>query len=48
MSVLLEFSMFPTSDECRDGSSVSKQVIQFVADSLHIHQKLLGGRLIRC
>lgn len=26
LSVLLEFSMFPTSQDCRDGSSVSKQV----------------------
>ncbi|WP_434638290.1 MTH1187 family thiamine-binding protein [Sulfurimonas sp. NW7] len=30
MSVLLEFSMFPTSDNCRDGSSVSKQVAKIV------------------
>ena len=30
MSVLLEFSMFPTSDECRDGSSVSKQVSKII------------------
>lgn len=29
-SVLLEFSMFPTSDDCRDGSSVSKQVSKIV------------------
>lgn len=29
-SVLLEFSMFPTSDECRDGSSVSKQVSKII------------------
>ena len=26
MSVLVEFAMFPTSDDCRDGSSVSKEV----------------------
>jgi uncharacterized protein (TIGR00106 family) len=26
MSVLLEFSMFPTSGDCRDGGSVSKKV----------------------
>ncbi len=26
MSVLLEFAMFPTSDNCREGSSVSKEV----------------------
>ena len=30
LSVLLEFSMFPTSDECREGSSVSKQVSKIV------------------
>ena len=30
MSVLLEFSMFPTSDECREGSSVSKQVSKII------------------
>jgi uncharacterized protein (TIGR00106 family) len=29
-SVLLEFSMFPTSDDCREGSSVSKQVSKIV------------------
>lgn len=29
-SVLLEFSMFPTSDECRYGSSVSKQVAKVI------------------
>ncbi|MBU1658804.1 MTH1187 family thiamine-binding protein [bacterium] len=30
LSVLLEFSMFPTSDECREGASVSKQVSKIV------------------
>jgi len=30
MSVLLEFSMFPTSDECREGSSVSAQVSKVI------------------
>ena len=30
MSVLLEFSMFPTSENCRDGSSVSKQVSKII------------------
>ena len=30
LSVLLEFSMFPTSGDCRDGSSVSKQVSKIV------------------
>ncbi len=29
-SVLLEFSMFPTSGDCRDGSSVSKQVSKII------------------
>ena len=29
-SVLLEFSMFPTSDDCREGSSVSKQVSKII------------------
>ena len=30
MSVLLEMAMFPTSDECRNGSSVSKQVSKVI------------------
>ncbi|WP_458701295.1 MTH1187 family thiamine-binding protein [Sulfurospirillum sp. 1307] len=30
MSVLLEFAMFPTSDNCRDGSSVSKHVSKII------------------
>ncbi len=30
MSVLLEFSMFPTSDECREGASVSKFVSRII------------------
>jgi len=29
-SFLLEFAMFPTSDECREGSSVSKQVAKII------------------
>ena len=29
-SVLLEFSMFPTSGDCRDGASVSKYVSRIV------------------
>jgi len=29
-SVLLEFSMFPTSEDCRDGSSVSAQVSKII------------------
>ena len=30
MSVLLEFAMFPTSDNCREGSSVSTQVAKII------------------
>ena len=30
MSVLLEFSMFPTSDDCRNGASVSTQVSKII------------------
>ncbi len=30
MSVLLEFAMFPTSDNCRNGSSVSKEVSKII------------------
>ena len=30
MSVLLEFAMFPTSDDCREGASVSKQVSKII------------------
>jgi uncharacterized protein (TIGR00106 family) len=30
MSVLLEFSMFPTSGDCRNGSSVSKYVSRVI------------------
>lgn len=30
MGVLLEFSMFPTSGDCRDGSSVSAQVSKII------------------
>ena len=30
MSVLLEFSMFPTSDDCRSGASVSSQVSKII------------------
>ncbi len=29
-SVLLEFSMFPTSDDCREGASVSKKVSRII------------------
>ena len=29
-SFLLEFSMFPTSGECREGSSVSKEVAKII------------------
>ncbi len=30
VSVLLEFAMFPTSDECRNGAGVSEQVSKVV------------------
>ncbi len=30
LSVLMEFSMFPTSDDCREGASVSKQVSKII------------------
>ncbi len=30
MSILLEFAMFPTSDNCREGASVSKQVAKII------------------
>lgn len=30
MSVLLEFAMFPTSGECREGASVSHQVAKII------------------
>jgi len=30
MSVLVEFAMFPISDNCRDGSSVSKPVSKII------------------
>ncbi|MBN2894638.1 MAG: MTH1187 family thiamine-binding protein [Campylobacterales bacterium] len=30
MSVLLEFAMFPTSDECREGASVSSYVSRII------------------
>ncbi len=30
MSVLLEFAMFPTSGDCRDGGSVSKEVSRII------------------
>jgi len=29
-SFLLEFAMFPTSDECREGASVAKQVSKII------------------
>ncbi|ADN09288.1 hypothetical protein [Sulfurimonas autotrophica] len=30
MSVFLEFAMFPTSNDCREGSSVSTQVAKII------------------
>ena len=42
LSVLLEFSMFPTSDECREGASVSKQVSKIIdmIDNLGVSYQL--------
>jgi len=41
-SFLLEFSMFPTSSDCRDGSSVSKKVSQIIdmIDKSRVNYKL--------
>ncbi|MCD4668426.1 MAG: MTH1187 family thiamine-binding protein [Sulfurimonas sp.] len=42
LSVLMEFSMFPTSDECREGASVSKQVSKIIdmIDNLGVSYQL--------
>lgn len=41
-SFLLEFSMFPTSSECRDGASVSKYVTKIIdmVDKSGVNYKL--------
>lgn len=51
MSVLLEFSMFPTSDECREGSSVSHQVakiIDMIDQSGLAYQLTPMGTIVEC
>ncbi|MGD9969468.1 MAG: MTH1187 family thiamine-binding protein [Sulfuricurvum sp.] len=51
MSVLLEFSIFPTSDECREGSSVSHQVakiIDMIDQSGLAYQLTPMGTIVEC
>lgn len=51
MSVLLEFAMFPTSDECRNGSSVSHQVakiIDMIDQSGLSYQLTPMGTIVEC
>jgi uncharacterized protein (TIGR00106 family) len=51
MSVLLEFAMFPTSDECRKGSSVSHQVakiIEMIDQSGLSYQLTPMGTIVEC
>lgn len=51
MSVLLEFAMFPTSDECREGSSVSHQVakiIDMIDQSGLAYQLTPMGTIVEC
>jgi uncharacterized protein (TIGR00106 family) len=51
MSVLLEFAMFPTSDECRKGSSVSHQVakiIDMIDQSGLSYQLTPMGTIVEC
>lgn len=51
MSVLLEFAMFPTSDECRKGSSVSHQVakiIDMIDQSGLAYQLTPMGTIVEC
>lgn len=51
MSVLLEFAMFPTSDECRNGSSVSHQVakiIDMIDKSGLAYQLTPMGTIVEC
>lgn len=51
MSVLLEFAMFPTSDECRNGSSVSHQVakiIDMIDQSGLAYQLTPMGTIVEC
>ena len=49
MSVLLEFSMFPTSGDCRDGASVSKyvsRIIDMIDKSGHTYQLTPMGTIV--
>ncbi|MDD3769266.1 thiamine-binding protein [Sulfuricurvum sp. IAE1] len=51
MSVLLEFAMFPTSDECRKGASVSHQVariIDMIDRSGLAYQLTPMGTIVEC
>ena len=51
MSVLLEFSMFPTSAECRGGASVSEhvsKVIDMIDKSGVSYQLTPMGTIIEC
>lgn len=49
MSVLLEFSMFPTSGDCRDGSSVSayvSRIIDMIDSSGYSYQLTPMGTIV--
>ena len=49
MSVLLEFAMFPTSGDCRDGASVSKfvsRIIDMIDKSGHAYQLTPMGTIV--
>lgn len=51
MSVLLEFAMFPISDECRNGASVSHQVakiIDMIDQSGLAYQLTPMGTIVEC
>ncbi|MDD2838988.1 thiamine-binding protein [Sulfuricurvum sp.] len=51
MSVLLEFAMFPTSAECREGSSVSHKVakiIDMIDQSALNYQLTPMGTIVEC
>jgi len=51
MSVLLEFAMFPTSDECRKGASVSHKVakiIDMIDQSGLPYQLTPMGTIVEC
>ena len=51
MSELLEFAMFPTSDECRKGASVSHQVakiIDMIDQSGLAYQLTPMGTIVEC